>query len=32
MKLMYNKTLNITIKVTDFSIIGELETFGWELV
>jgi len=32
MKLMKHSTMNIIIKVSDFSIIKELETFGWCLV
>jgi len=32
MKLMKHSTMNITIKVSDFSIISELEKFGWYLL
>ena len=32
MKLMKHSTMNIVIKVTDFSLISELENFGWYLV
>jgi len=32
MTIMKHKTMNITIKVKDFLLVRELETFGWRIL